>query len=206
MTTAITDPMKSKISLHGLGFIQVQLEGNQRLHVWHPELPRRKCFEHSNVHNHRFGFQSRVLVGSLSNTIVRVFDQDLSTAPSNSKLLTLKDLYVHSSKRTSNGGRGWGLQERVAAVYYEPATVHAGSTYLMTQYDYHESTPTGDGKVATIMSKGAEGIYAASSLCTPGVTPDSDFDRFQLPEAILWAYVIEVLGAPSSVIFQGANK
>ena len=37
----IDDVMTDKITLHGLGFVQVQLEGSQRLHVWHPELPRR---------------------------------------------------------------------------------------------------------------------------------------------------------------------
>lgn len=56
-------PTKDIISLHGLGFIQIKLDDNQRLHIWHPDLPRRKCFEHSNIHNHRFAFKSTVLKG-----------------------------------------------------------------------------------------------------------------------------------------------
>ncbi|WLD70334.1 MULTISPECIES: hypothetical protein [Pseudomonas] len=39
----IDDVMTDKITLHGLDFVQVQLEGGQRLHVWHPELPRCAC-------------------------------------------------------------------------------------------------------------------------------------------------------------------
>lgn len=63
----IDDVMTDKITLHGLGFVQVQLQGEQRLHVWHPELPRRSCFEHSAIHDHRFSFVSRVLTGEQIN-------------------------------------------------------------------------------------------------------------------------------------------
>jgi len=59
----IDDVMTDKITLHGLGFVQVQLEGGQRLHVWHPELPRRACFKYSAIHDHRFNFTSRVIIG-----------------------------------------------------------------------------------------------------------------------------------------------
>ena len=47
-------PTKDTITLHGLGFIQVVLPANQRMHVWHPDLPRRDCYVHSAIHNHRF--------------------------------------------------------------------------------------------------------------------------------------------------------
>ena len=60
---------QQRITLHGLGFIQLQLEGGQRLHVWHPSLPRRKCYEESFIHDHRFSFESTVLVGSLVNRV-----------------------------------------------------------------------------------------------------------------------------------------
>jgi len=63
----IDDVMTDKITLHGLGFVQIQLEGKQRMHVWHPELPRRACFEHSAIHNHRFDFDSLVIVGTQIN-------------------------------------------------------------------------------------------------------------------------------------------
>ena len=60
--------MHSNISLHGLGFIQVQLPGDQRVHVWHPSLPRYGHLEFMGIHNHSFDFESRVLVGSIHNT------------------------------------------------------------------------------------------------------------------------------------------
>jgi hypothetical protein len=43
-----------------------QAAANRRMHVWHPDLPRRACYEWSPIHNHRFSFRSTVLVGSRS--------------------------------------------------------------------------------------------------------------------------------------------
>lgn len=60
------------ISLHGLGFLQVKLGASQRLHVWHPDLPRRRCFRQSAIHDHRFAFTSRVLVGTQINHLWKV--------------------------------------------------------------------------------------------------------------------------------------
>ena len=64
----------------------------------------------------------------------------------------------------------------------------------MPAYHFHRTEPGGDGRVATIMTKLAEGKRGAMSSCRIGIEPDTDFDRFQLPPAELWAYVIEVLG------------
>jgi hypothetical protein len=73
----IEDVMTDKITLHGLGFVQVQLQGNQRLHVWHPELPRRAIFEHSAIHVHRFNYRSRVIWWSgAEERFGQVFRQD----------------------------------------------------------------------------------------------------------------------------------
>jgi hypothetical protein len=32
----------------------MKLPGNRRMHVWHPDLPRRDCYAWSAIHNHRF--------------------------------------------------------------------------------------------------------------------------------------------------------
>lgn len=58
---------KNAIMAHyfGLGFIQVKLESNRRVHFYHPDIP---AFV-ENPHNHRYGFFSKVLKGSLTNRI-----------------------------------------------------------------------------------------------------------------------------------------
>jgi len=39
----------------------------QRMHVWHPRLPRRDCFEHSATQSSLFSFTSRILRGVQKN-------------------------------------------------------------------------------------------------------------------------------------------
>lgn len=56
--------------LHGNGFIQVDLEDGQRLHIWpHPLKPAQVV--HTPIHDHRFSFVSTILAGAMYN---RCFD------------------------------------------------------------------------------------------------------------------------------------
>ena len=96
---------KDQISLHGLGFLQVKLPGNQRIHVWHPDLPRRKCWESSNIHDHRFGFISRVLVGRQINQLYR----EVPFAPASDPTHIA---YLHEGNRTTFGNRPWKVHKR----------------------------------------------------------------------------------------------
>lgn len=180
----IDDVMTDKITLHGLGFVQVQLPANQRLHVWHPELPRRHCFEHSAIHNHRFDFVSRVLVGEQINIDIAV---DHLGEPTHL-------LYLHEGPRSPRGGRPWVPDGEVRMVEKLRAAHAAGSTYVMHSYEFHRTEPGGNGKVATIMTKTWEGQRGAHSSCVLGVEPDADFDRFQWSPARLWEVVVDVLG------------
>ncbi|MGN8030920.1 hypothetical protein ACTJKS_15100 [Pseudomonas sp. 22189] len=184
----IDDVMTDKITLHGLGFVQVQLQGGQRLHVWHPELPRRACFEHSAIHNHRFDFESRVLVGTQINILYADFP-----AASACFIKETHELYLHEGARTARGGRPWTPNGRVDMREIYSQAVSAGSTYSMKAYDFHRTEPGGDGKVATILKKGFEGQKGAQSSCVIGIEPDTDFDRFQWSPAQLWEVVSDVL-------------
>jgi hypothetical protein len=186
----IDDVMTDKITLHGLGFVQIQLEGNQRLHVWHPELPRRTCIEHSAIHNHRFDFDfdSTILVGEQINI-------EYADLPSTSAAFIREthELYLHEGARTARGGRPWVPNGRVDMRQTYRSVIPAGSTYRMKAYDFHRTEPGGDGKVATIMKKGWEGKVGAQSSCVIGIEPDVDFDRFQWLSAQLWEVVSDVL-------------
>ncbi len=179
----IDDVMTDKITLHGLGFVQVQLEGNQRLHVWHPELPRRACFEHSAIHDHRFNFTSRVIVGTQINHAFEMERHDDGDFV----------LYLHEGMRTAGGGRPWtpdGCANMIPdGVYW----ISAGNDYNTQAYDYHRTEPGGDGRVATIMAKRGEYLDGAHSSCRCGVAPDTDFDRFQWAPSRLWEVVSDVL-------------
>lgn len=186
------------ISLHGLGFIQVKLDGKQRLHVWHPDLPRRKCFVHSQIHDHRFGFTSRVLVGTQVNRLYKI-------APTLMPEKATHVAYKHEGERTRFGNRPWipaGFI-RVGTAFDE--VIRAGDEYEMPPYRYHSTHPEDDGRVATIMQKTEEHELGAKSLCEIGIEPDVDFDRKQWPDDKLWAIVRDVLGKSNTfkVIYGG---
>lgn len=171
------------ISLHGLGFIQVKLDGKQRLHVWHPDLPRRRCFEHSAIHDHRFSFTSRVLVGEMLNvSYATVYGCEPTHIA-----------YLHEGVRTARGNRPWVEDGRITLRSDERKVVKAGEAYQMRAYHFHRTVP--DGRVATLMTKTWEGERGAHSLCRIGVEPDVDFDRKILSVSMLWDYVNEVLGS-----------
>ncbi|RFP32462.1 hypothetical protein [Duganella sp. BJB476] len=179
----IDDIMTDKITLHGLGFVQVQLPGNQRIHVWHPDLPRRSCFEHSAIHNHRFGFRSIVLVGEQINIPVEVIPNEAGS----------HILYLHEGARTANGGRPWVPDGRVDLVEHVPDSIMAGRHYHVRPYDYHRTAAGGNGQVATLLTKIHAGYYGAHSSCAVDVEPDADFDRFQWAPSRLWEVVSAVL-------------
>jgi len=175
-------PTAETISLHGLGFIQVKLPGGQRLHVWHPDLPRRSCFAHSAIHNHRFSFISTVLVGTQVNRRYHVI-ADLNGT---------HDSISHDGPRSPKGGRLSYVNGRANVQALPDETYGPGAQYFMPELQYHE-TPN-SGVVVTVMRKLSEGTIHARSLITHGFEFDQSFDRFQLPAPELWEFVVAALG------------
>jgi hypothetical protein len=176
-------PTKETISLHGLGFIQLVLGGNQRMHVWHPDLPRRDCYEHSAVHNHRFAFRSRVLKGCQVNQRCAV---EVVKPGTGSHIMI-----SHNGPRSDKGGRE---SYPVADVNVHMSVIEEylpGEEYTMDALEYHH-TPN-DGIVVTIMQKLEEGRIHANSICKRGVDFHYDFDRFQLSPEKLFSYVVDAL-------------
>jgi hypothetical protein len=174
-------PTAEQISLRGLGFIQVKLDGNQRLHVWHPDLPRRSCFAHSPIHNHRFSFTSTVLIGTQVNRRWMVNDDHGGS----------HDLISHDGPRSEKGGRLSYIAGRVAIHEIEKCHYGPGETYHMPVLGYHETPNT--GIVVTVLRKLHEGTVHAHSLIETGHAFDQSFDRFQLPPEDLWRLVHEAL-------------
>ncbi len=174
-------PTKETISLHGLGFIQVKLGGSQRLHVWHPDLPRRSCYEYSSIHNHRFGFTSCVLKGTQINIRCRIEIVKQSTG---SHLLI-----SHNGPRSEKGGRESYPVADVNIEEMEAEYYGAGEEYTLPVFEYHK-TPN-KGIVITVLKKEKEQNIHANSVIERGHSFHYDFDRFQLSPEKLYGYVIE---------------
>ena len=174
-------PTKETISLHGLGFLQLTLPERKRLHVWHPDLPRRECYNMSAIHNHRFAFKSTVLIGTQINLRYDIEIDDEGT----------HDLISHNGPRSPLGGR---ISKPVARCNVHPReieTYEPGQSYVMPALEYHE-TPN-SGIVVTLMEKTYEGSIHATSVIRRPYSFDQTFDRFQLPEARLWDIVTQAL-------------
>lgn len=176
-------PTVENISLHGLGFIQVKLPANKRLHVWHPDLPRRTCYAHSAIHNHRFSFESLVLKGEQINR-----RWSIALHPKGSH-----DVISHDGPRSPKGGRESFVAARANVVAESEEIYRAGQYYSMPALAYHD-TPNAD-VVVTLMTKISEVRIHANSLIEHGHTFDQNFDRFQLTPERLWAIVIDALNA-----------
>lgn len=188
-----TQKTEQPITLHGLGFVQVVLGPRQRLHVWHPKLPRRSCFKHSGIHDHRFSFDSCVIVGRVEHIVYTV----QRAAEISEELAPTHRAYLHEGPRTKFGNRPW--------VDDGGMIVHPGTAYVIDArgdqpeyhfpaYAYHSSRAMGNGKAATLLTKTAEYEHGAHSLCLVGVEPDINFDRQQWHPGDLWEAVAEVLG------------
>jgi hypothetical protein len=171
-------PTAETISLHGLGFIQVKLPAKRRLHVWHPDLPRRECYKHSAIHNHRFAFRSTVLAGVQKNRRYR-----MEMHPQGEY-----EAISHAGPRSEKGGRLSFVCGRVNMHAGPIETYGPGNSYEMAEQEFH-ATPN-DGVVITLMEKLTEGTVHANSVIRHGYFFDYDFDRFQLPPERLWDFVI----------------
>lgn len=174
-------PTTETISLHGLGFIQLVLGGDQRLHVWHPGLPRRDCYAHSAVHNHRFSFTSRVLKGTQINQRA-----DIEIVRDGTH-----QVISHNGPRSEKGGRLSYPVAECNVLYRDVEHYGPGQEYFMPAFEYHH-TPV-DDIVVTLMKKHESGTIHANSICRKGVDFHFDFDRFQLTPDELFGFVVEAL-------------
>lgn len=189
-----------QITLHGLGFLQLKLPANQRLHIWHPELPRRECFEYSSIHDHRFGFTSYVIKGTQVNKFWKAhrLDKDeLAKYQSRGLCEATHISYLHEGERTRFGNRPWVADEILFMESVGQEEINEGQKYSMNPYMYH-STACED-VVVTLMTKTFEGSRGSHSLCEIGVNPDVDFDRKQWSENQLWEVVRDAFSSSKSL-------
>lgn len=159
--------------VHGNGFIQLDLEWGERLNYWgHPGIPRQ--IMSSQIHNHRFGFVSFVLLGALVNQHWTVIENQVEWQPTHDAF-----------KPQVREGEDTELI-RVASVYAAPAHtrmqhVQTGGHYRMRAGQYHETfvnQPT-----ITRMVKQEITEEPVRVLLPLGVKPDNRFIRHEVMPA-----------------------
>src|SRR5512146_542220 len=89
--------------VHGNGFIQLDITPTVRLHLWgDARIPRQRVA--TTIHDHAFGFTSRVVLGSLNHRVVHL-------APASEADLFASEAMVYQPHRVhTRHGEDTGLQ------------------------------------------------------------------------------------------------
>ncbi len=162
-----------KLHYFGLGFIQIKLNDTERLHFYDPRLPGITGLE--EVHDHRYGFISYILKGSLTNRLYG---------------LNLSDTHVVSSVSCDPQVSAPLDSRRTGLVEYAVHTYTEGQSYVMTADMYHRVEAVSCISYLTRTHKTKEFARVIRPERAPVVCPFSK----QVPEEELWEIVGEMLG------------
>ncbi len=177
-----------KPRVHGNGFIQLDLDDRNRLHVWgDPRIPKQEVS--TPIHDHVFDFRSRIIIGRLINMVY-----EYSPNP-------FGDYRVYKS--AVREGKDTILEPTSSVGYLEieyAEMVSANSVsrdYALSEGKIHESFAP-DGVAATVITKSAP-TQAQGSPMAPRVfipihlQPDNEFRRNSCSEKLLWQIISDVL-------------
>ena len=175
---------QGNISVHGNGFIQIDLTSILRINVWHPELPRRQSVT-TDLHDHRFGFESQIIRGRIRNVLYHVRAHNDGD----------HHLYRATGERKPNGNRELVSDGfRYRCTIWDTKEYGIGETYCMDPLVFHRSIPV-EPLTATLMKKTRIiKDHKAMVMCHAREEPDQEFSRHGTDPAILWGLVAEVLG------------
>jgi hypothetical protein len=115
-----------KIHYFGLGFIQLKLNREERLHFYNKDLAKIATVQCEDIHNHRYPFSSTVIRGDLTNVIVDVkHDPEGKFRMRN---VSCNEYGVPESDK---------ICIPVSREVINTAKMHAGSTYIMEANTFH---------------------------------------------------------------------
>jgi hypothetical protein len=176
----------NKPRVHGNGFIQLDVNPQQRLHFWgHPYIPRAKPM--TPIHDHVFPFQSDILFGNIVNLNYK-------------EVIKPHGLYeINQAADPKPGVDGWGLQPtgaRCDLIVLDYEEYEAGQTYYMPPNIFHETLF--HAPAITLIHK--DGLTLAQNPGGPrprilipwGQGYDSKFDRNAHPQSLLWATIADI--------------
>ena len=167
-----------KLRWHGNGFIQVHLSDLERIHIWTRRF--QPTVKNAQIHDHRFGFVSKVLYGTLENA---VFDLDYND----------KGAYkIWMCKHGAEKSQGLSLDGCADLKLQGRHTVKVGQTYEMHAATFHRSTPL-TPLVVTHMVRGESFPHKAARVgCLRDAAPDNAHDPKKTPsqgemaEEVIW--------------------
>jgi hypothetical protein len=167
------------IRVHGNGFLQIDVGEGERIHVFgHPGIPRQKVS--TPIHNHRFGFTSTVLKGCLVNLTWAFCPDRTYRATHQGYVARVRHDEDTQLEPIGDGGALSLLRTEV---------ILPGRRYSMLPRQFHQSLA--DEPTVTHMHKTEVADIEPTVLCRRGMSPDNNFDRYDLDEPALWRILEE---------------
>ena len=163
---------------HGNGFVQLYLNDDHRLHVWHPLLPVSEE-NNSRIHDHMWDMASQVLLGQLGHITYALDFEDSS-----------HDMYAINqpeARRQSDNDVVFTFQDTVAARATGNYLMNTGSIYHFQHGLFHQSVVADGVLAASLLRKGPDILEYPRMLVASGEEPFQAFGKgVAPPEADLW--------------------
>ncbi len=167
--------LENQPTFFGLGFVQLKVDDQQRLHFWHPETRTPDYDE--EWHDHRYSFSSQVLVGSLTN--------EIAYGEMNKK----GDHEVWEVCCKGNGA------ERVGSgnIHYQTRMVtEVGQVYFLDRDAMHKSHSE---KAMTMQTRHLKNQKLKARIMTKEYNSPNPFD-LSMPVSRIWDIIDDVIGKP----------
>jgi hypothetical protein len=166
---------------NGVGFAQVYITDDVRLHFWHPDFPSEpEAF--GNRHNHRFDMESHVLMGAVTN--IRLEPLWLGLGDGGFDVYAVQPAHLGAAVPVLDE-RGVGLEISDIEV------IRAGQSYTFPKRAYHESR--GHGVTVTVMKKSNQESAFAGIIALRGQTPEHGMHRVTISDECLRRKLIEII-------------
>ena len=166
----------AKPSWFGLGFIQLQMDERHRMHFWHPELPSDSAYD-EEWHDHRYSFDSHVLVGSIRNEIA------FSVPNPNGDM---------SEYEVCCEGNGAVFKQKVDLNYLTEFETKAGESYFLQQDALHKVWAD---RCVTVQTRYLTDIKPKARVVASKYASPNPFEA-HLPEDHLWGIIEDLIGKP----------
>ena len=176
----------------GVGFAQVYLNEDVRLHLWHPELPT-EPESFGCRHNHRFDFTSTVLLGAVTNIFLGVTPGSDKIAGSGEEVVDGYGYFDEWRVMPAHLGSAEptviqrGLDLTINAI----EVVRAGETYQFPKRVYHESR--GHGVTLTVMKKFNQEETWAGIIAPAGQPPQHGMAGVQVDRDTLVGLLLNAI-------------
>ena len=108
----------------GLGFIQCKINNYERIHIYHPDLMPIVNIE-EEVHNHRYDFESTILLGSITNKKYEFIEGSKQTH-------FLQNESCNETIKVENNQNKYGTINLISE-----DTVNVGESYFMRYDEFH---------------------------------------------------------------------